>query len=120
MNEAVIVGVMAALSPVMVVLITHLTRQGLDRKAEAAKTFTSRLEQQRADFMALIDPLQEDNKALRERLEKLENRTGNAERKASLVVRALRNTLNYLHSNYQDKGPDLDPAVMALLNDMEA
>lgn len=124
MTADIFTGIVTALSPVLVVLFTWLTRRGLDRKAAEAKAMTDRLEQQRMDFQAIVDPLRtslttlgEANDTLKDRVESLERKTIRAERKTALVVRAFNQALDYFHEKYQDPGPVLDRRVRDLLED---
>lgn len=124
MTAALFTGIVTALSPVLVVLFTWLTRRGLDRKAAEAKEVTDRLEQQRLDFQAIVEPLRtslttlgEANDTLKERVGSLERKTTRAERKTALVVKAFNQVLDYFHEKYQDPGPVLDRRVRELLED---
>lgn len=81
-----------------------------------------RLTQQREDFRALVDPLQESvttlrgqNKDLTERVSTLEDRAESAERLVRRLVRSLEKILAYLHRKYQDPGPPLAPEVEKLV-----
>ena len=114
--------VLTAASPLLVVLFTWLTRRGLDRRAAEAKEENDRLAQQRADFEALIGPLQaaaerveKANEALRARVEHLEDAEEKSAAQTRLVVRTLRNVLSYFHDTYNDHGPDVDRRVADLL-----
>lgn len=114
--------VLTAASPFLVVLFTWMTRRGLDRRAAEAKEENDRLAQQRADFEALIGPLQsaaerleKANEALRTRVEHLEETADQSAAQTRLVVRTLRNVLRYFHETYNDHGPDVDRRVVDLL-----
>lgn len=116
------VVLLTAASPLLVVLFTWLTRRGLDRRAAEAKEENDRLAQQRADFEALIGPLQDTvdrvekaNAALRDRVEHLEDAEEKSSAQTRLVARTLRDVLRYFQTTYNDHGPELDRRVEDLL-----
>ena len=114
--------VLTAASPFLVTLFTWMTRRGLDRRAAEAKEENDRLAQQRADFEALIGPLQDTvarvekaNAALRERLDIVEEAEERSSAQTRLVARTLRDVLRYFQATYNDHGPELDRRVEDLL-----
>lgn len=122
MDPATFAAVMAALSPLLVAFFTWLTRRGLDRRAVEAQTraaeaqeYENRLTQQREDFKALMDPLQDTVAALRDRVEHLEEQVTNARRISFNLARSLDQVLEYLEREYQDQGPSLAKDVQEYL-----
>lgn len=122
MDPATFAAVMAALSPLLVAFFTWLTRRGLDRRAVEAQTraaeaqeYENRLTQQREDFKALMDPLQDTVAALRDRVEHLEEQVTNARRISFSLARSLDQVLEYLEREYQDQGPSLAKDVREYL-----
>lgn len=122
MDPVVFATVVAAVSPFMVALFTWVTRRGLERRAAEAQEraeeraeFELRLTQQREDFQALLSPLQDTVRSLRERVAVLEAQAGEADRNVKRLVRGLEQVLEYLREKYQDDGPELSPQVGALL-----
>lgn len=122
MDPATFAAVMAALSPLLVAFFTWLTRRGLDRRAVEAQTraaeaqeYENRLTQQREDFKALMDPLQDTVAALRDRVEHLEEQVSSARRISFSLARSLDQVLEYLEREYQDQGPSLAKDVQEYL-----
>lgn len=109
-------------SPLLVVLFTWLTRRGLDRRAAEAKTQVDTLTQQREDFKAIVEPLQDsvtslraDNRALQDALDELTTSLRSAERREALLISAVDVLKTYIFHTYNDTGPRLDPRVNVLI-----
>lgn len=122
MEPATIATISAALSPFMVAVFTWITRRGLDRRTAEAQEragelaeYENRLTQQREDFKALVDPLQDTLAALRERVDQLETQVRTANRLNSRLVSDMERVLKHLADNYQDKGPELSHETAELL-----
>lgn len=118
-------ALVTGVSPLLVVLFTWLTRRGLDRRAAEAKEQVDMLTQQRENFTAVLQPLQnslqilrEDNHKLQDRVVKLSKAVRAAERKANLLEDALEEVLRHLDVHYGDNGPLLDPRVSEILKEL--
>lgn len=114
-----------AASPVLVVLFTWLTRRGLDRKAAETKEQVDLLTAQRETFDAIITPLQDglaalrkENASLMERVNHLEKDTRASEHRISLLITALEASIAHLQARYGDPGPELDPRVKKMLQEV--
>jgi len=106
----------------MVAGFTWITRRGLDRRtaeanerAQEAQEYEARLTQQREDFKALVDPLQDTVNSLRERVDHLEDQVRTANRINTRLAADLERVLSYLENKYQDQGPVLSHEAAELL-----
>lgn len=115
MTGELVTQVVAASSPVMVVVFTWLTKRRIDNRAAEETSINARLANQRADFQALIDPLQATVTTLYARVESLDTRVVQAESDVLVLTGAMRDTLEHLEDNYNDPGPVLPERVTHLI-----
>lgn len=115
-------AVVAACSPVILGVFTWLTRRGLETRAAEETTLDRRLAQQRNDFTAVVEPLQEavtrlqtNNDKLTERVNELDDRLDKAEGDNRELVYDFKRTLDHLDREYNDPGPRRGARVNELL-----
>lgn len=120
--EQYIPAMIMAISPILVVVVTWITRRGLENKAAEAKTHIELMMEQRESFSAIIGPMQAGMKELREDNETLQGKVDNltkivtdTKRQSELLLSALISTLHHLDTAYSDAGPELDPRVKVLI-----
>lgn len=113
--DAYLPAVLAALAPFLVAFFTWLTRKGLDQRAAEDNTLETRLGQQRADFMAIVDPLREGNTRLTARVDDLERRLDASEADNRELVYDFRRTIDHMTDKYNDPGPRRGARVNELI-----
>lgn len=115
-------GIVTALSPVLVVVITWWLNRRINARAAADKSMVDRLQQQREDFNSVMDPLRKQVDALSTReaalavkVEALEDRLDQAEDDQRYLVYDLRRSRSYYQDTYQDPGPTLTNRTVAII-----
>ena len=102
-------------SPFLLAVFAWLTKRRIDNRAADDTSLEMRLNAQRADFQAVVGPLQEGYKSLQERVQALEDRVTRAEGDAHVLTVAFRDTLEYMSDRYDDPGPVLPERVNRLI-----
>ena len=116
MTGELVTQVVTAASPFMLAVFAWLTKRRIDNRAAEDSRINARLENQRADFQAVIGPLQAGYETLQTRVTGLEKRVARSEADVHILTGAVRDTLEYLDTRYQDPGPVLPDRVNHLIS----
>lgn len=121
-NVAVISAVATALSPVFIAVFTWIVNRRINSQTAQDAAINLRLEQQRNDFNAVVDPLKDrvsdlstSNRSLADKVSRLEVRVNHAEDDRRYLIYDFRRTYHYYRDRYSDTGPSLTVRTLEIL-----